>query len=43
MGGASSLNGTDEKYIENFGWEAWRKETTQKTLVYEGQKYYSGR
>jgi len=31
MGGACSTHGRDEKFIQNFGREIWREETTRKT------------
>jgi hypothetical protein len=31
MGGACSMHEGDEKYIQSFGWKAWKEESTQKT------------
>jgi hypothetical protein len=31
LGGAHNNHEGDEKCIQNFGWKAWREETTQKT------------
>jgi hypothetical protein len=33
MGEAGSVHGTDEEYIQNFGWKACRKEIAQKTKI----------
>jgi hypothetical protein len=35
-GGAYSAQGGDEKYVLDFGWEAWREETIRKTKAYKG-------
>jgi hypothetical protein len=31
MGGTCSAHGVDEKFVQNFGFKAWKEETTRKT------------
>ena len=36
MGGACSMYGLEERFMQGFGGETWQKETTWKTQVYMG-------